>query len=59
MLNLVLTVPIFTVLLPTFLGFPLRVPILLVPPHLFYLAIFSLAFLMVTLRKTKQAKLQG
>jgi hypothetical protein len=59
MLNLVLTVPIFTVLLPTFLGFPLSVPILLVPPHLFYLAIFSLAFLMVILRKTKQAKLRG
>lgn len=41
--NLLLAIPIFTVLLPTFTGYPLKVPILLVPPHLFYIAVFSIA----------------
>ena len=41
--NLVLAIPIFTVLLPTFIGYPLSVPILLVPPHLFYLVLFTIA----------------
>jgi hypothetical protein len=43
--NLLLIVPIVTVLLPTFVSFPLQVPILLVPPHLFYLALFSISVL--------------
>jgi membrane-bound metal-dependent hydrolase YbcI (DUF457 family) len=43
--NLILIVPIFTVLLPTFIGYPLRVPALLVLPHLFYLTLFSIAIL--------------
>jgi len=43
--NLLLAVPIITVLLPTFVSFPLQVPILLVPPHLFYLALFSVSVL--------------
>ena len=46
-LNLVLAVPIFTVLLPTFLGYPLHVPFLLVLPHLFYLVLFTIAVLIV------------
>jgi membrane-bound metal-dependent hydrolase YbcI (DUF457 family) len=46
-LNLILTIPIFTVLLPTFASYPLRVPLLLVPPHLFYLVLFSISVLIV------------
>ena len=46
-INLVLTIPIFTVLLPTFISYPLRVPILLVLPHLFYLVLFSISVLMM------------
>jgi len=46
-LNLILVIPIFTVLLPTFVGYPLRVPILLVLPHLFYLVLFSVSVLIV------------
>jgi membrane-bound metal-dependent hydrolase YbcI (DUF457 family) len=42
-LNSILLIPVFTVLLPTFAGYPLRVPILLVPPHLFYLVLFAIS----------------
>ena len=49
-LNLILAIPIFTVLLPTFTGYPLRVPILLVLPHLFYLVLFSISVLIVLKR---------
>lgn len=49
-LNLVLAIPIFTVLLPTFLSYPLRVPILLVLPHLFYLVLFAISVLIVVFR---------
>jgi membrane-bound metal-dependent hydrolase YbcI (DUF457 family) len=54
--NLLLAIPIVTVLLPTFASFPLRVPILLIPPHLFYLALFSTSVLAVLTRilKTKR-----
>ena len=45
--NLLLAIPIVTVLLPTFLSIPLEVPILLVPPHLFYLVLFSVSVLIV------------
>ena len=38
--NLILAVPAFTVLLPTFLFFPLHVPVWLILPHLVYLFIF-------------------
>ena len=44
-LNLILTIPIFTVLLPTFVSYPLYVPFLLVVPHLFYLVLFSISVL--------------
>jgi len=38
--NLILIVPMLTVLLPTFLSFPLVVPTWLIPPHLVYMTIF-------------------
>lgn len=43
--NLLLPIPIFTVLLPTLLSFPLPVPLELVIPHVVYLAIFALSIL--------------
>jgi len=43
--NLLLLIPIFTVLLPAFVGFPLSVPMALVIPHLIYLIIFALSAL--------------
>jgi len=49
-LNLILIIPIFTVLLPTFVGYPLRVPILLVLPHLFYFVLFSVSVLITIVR---------
>jgi len=39
--NLLLSIPVFTVLLPTLLSFPLYVPLELIIPHLTYLAIFT------------------
>lgn len=39
--NLILFIPTFTVLLPTFLAFPLEVPLWLLLPHLFYMFMFS------------------
>ncbi len=48
--NMILAVPIFTVLLPTFLAFPLHVPMALVPPHIIYLTLF-LTSLLIDLKK--------
>jgi hypothetical protein len=48
--NLVLVVPILTVLLPTFVGYPIDVPFLLIIPHLFYLILFSISVLIVIFR---------
>jgi membrane-bound metal-dependent hydrolase YbcI (DUF457 family) len=48
-LNLILAIPIFAVLLPTFASYPLSVPILLILPHLFYLALFSISVI-ITVR---------
>jgi membrane-bound metal-dependent hydrolase YbcI (DUF457 family) len=48
--NLILAIPMFTVLLPTFLAFPLDVPVLLILPHMVYLAIF-LASLLIDVKK--------
>jgi len=45
--NLVLVIPIFTVLLPTVIGYPLDVPILLVPTHLFFLVLFTVSVLIL------------
>lgn len=41
--NLILTVPLFTVLLPALLSIPLDVPVLLVPLHLTYAFLFAVA----------------
>jgi len=43
--NIILAIPTFTVLLPTFLAFPLEVPIALVPPHLICLTLFVTSLL--------------
>lgn len=60
--NLILFIPLSTVLLPIFLAFPLDVPSALIPPHLLFLALFSMSILMdikqicqTTLRKTRSA----
>jgi membrane-bound metal-dependent hydrolase YbcI (DUF457 family) len=49
-LNLVLIIPIFTVLLPTFASYPLSVPALLVLPHLFFLVLFVISVLIALQR---------
>jgi len=46
-LNLILAIPLFTVLLPTFISYPLSVPLMLVLPHLFYLVLFAISVLIV------------
>jgi membrane-bound metal-dependent hydrolase YbcI (DUF457 family) len=38
--NLILALPMFTVLLPTMLTFPIQVPPALIPPHVAYLILF-------------------
>jgi hypothetical protein len=43
--NLVLAIPTFTVILPTFLSYPMQVPTWLIPPHIIYLAMFSTSIL--------------
>jgi len=44
-LNLLLSVPIATALLPTFLNFPLYVPLELIAPHLAYITLFTVSIL--------------
>jgi len=46
--NLILAIPISTVLLPTFLSFPLDVPQWLILPHLIYMLIFSASIIIDT-----------
>jgi membrane-bound metal-dependent hydrolase YbcI (DUF457 family) len=55
--NLLLTIPILTVLLPTFAAYPLEVPLLLVAPHLFYLAIFSTAVTIEIVQITRKTQI--
>jgi membrane-bound metal-dependent hydrolase YbcI (DUF457 family) len=48
--NLILAIPIFTVLLPTFIGYPFDAPLLVTLPaeaaaHLFYLVLFAVSIL--------------
>jgi hypothetical protein len=43
--NLLLSVPVLTVLLPSFLHFPLTVPTSLLIPHLIYLGLFTTSLL--------------
>jgi hypothetical protein len=54
--NLLLIIPIITVLLPTFTSYPLQVPIVLMPPHLFYLVLFSISVLIVIFRIPNRQK---
>jgi membrane-bound metal-dependent hydrolase YbcI (DUF457 family) len=51
--NLILSVPTVTVLLPTVLKFPLFVPVWLMPPHLFYLLLFSVSIVIALPRLFK------
>lgn len=48
--NLLLTIPVVTVLMPTLVGYPLNVPIEMIPPHLIYTTIFSTAIILSTSR---------
>lgn len=57
--NLVLTIPTFTVLLPTMLGFPLGVPLLLTVPHVFYFVLFAAAILVELHHLSKPTKSTG
>lgn len=43
--NLLLTIPIVAIILPAFLSFPLIVPLMLVVPHLIFLAILGLSLM--------------
>jgi hypothetical protein len=55
--NLLLAIPVATVLLPTFLAYPLEVSTALIPPHLFYLVLFTISILVLiygSLRRTKE-----
>jgi len=53
--NLILIIPTCTVLLPTFLAFPLNVPIALMPPHIIYLILFITSILIDIRKIAKQA----
>jgi len=52
--NLLLAIPVGTVLLPTVVSYPLQVPLLLMLPHLFYLVLFSISVL-ITLAGLKKS----
>jgi membrane-bound metal-dependent hydrolase YbcI (DUF457 family) len=54
--NLILIIPVATVLLPTFLAYPLNVPVLLIPPHLFYLGLFLIAIFVVFFKSSRPTK---
>ena len=41
-LNLLLTIPVFAIVLPAFLGFPMVVPVALIVPHIILLAILAI-----------------
>lgn len=43
--NLLLSIPTFTVLLPTLLSFPQYVPLALIIPHLIYLIVFTVSII--------------
>ena len=44
--NLLLSIPVFTTLLPTFLKIPTYVPLELMAPHLAYITLFTISILM-------------
>jgi len=43
--NLILIIPVTTILLPTFLAYPIDVPPALIPPHAVFLSLFLASFL--------------
>lgn len=49
--NIILAIPTLTVLLPTFIAFPLKVPASLIIPHIIMLTLFS-ASILTDVRKT-------
>jgi len=51
--NLMLAIPTFTVILPTFLSYPMQVPALLITPHVVYLAMFTTSILVVIPKTAK------
>jgi hypothetical protein len=52
--NLILTIPVFTVILPTVLRYPMQVPTWLILPHIIYLAMFTASMLAVILEAVKR-----
>ena len=54
--NLMLIIPIFTVLLPSVIGYPLRVPLFLIPSHWFYLILFLISTVIVIMDFFKNSK---
>jgi membrane-bound metal-dependent hydrolase YbcI (DUF457 family) len=56
--NLILSIPTFTVLLPTLISFPSYVPTLLIIPHLVYIFIFS-ASIIIDLHKLLKKRALG
>jgi len=52
--NIILAIPTFTVLLPALLAFPLLVPLWLIPPHLFYVILFSASMAMTLIKRLTQ-----
>ena len=59
--NLILAIPTFTVLLPTFADYPLEVPILMIPPHIIYTIIFAASIMIElwTLFRSQKRKISG
>ena len=51
--NLTLAIPTFTVILPTFLSYPMQVPTWLITPHIIYLAMFSTSILIAIPKAAK------
>ena len=51
--SLILSIPAFALLLPTFVGFPLDVPAWLIPPHLAYIFMFSASIIIALCKHLK------
>jgi hypothetical protein len=45
--SIVLAIPIITVLLPSVVSYPLEVPLLMLPPHIVFLSLFSVTIIAV------------
>jgi membrane-bound metal-dependent hydrolase YbcI (DUF457 family) len=53
--SLILSIPTFALLLPTFVGFPSDVPAWLIPPHLAYIFIFSTSVIIALFKQPKES----